>query len=1110
MDLNLNNKKTEDLRIMLKNYDMVTGFTTLKKDELIKTIRAIHRYKNNIQTDYTKFMFGNKEIKLNDEQHKIVTASTENHMRVIAGAGSGKTTTMICRIKYIIDKGVDPERILLTTFNVDAAESMKNKIVELFGFMPKITIGTIDSIACKFYYRYFKQDHYVGISEYATYFLKYLRSNDNMISSIYKYIFFDEFQDVNETQFQILKEFYNSGACITVIGDDSQNIYNFRGSNIKYILNLEQQFKNLNTYKLVNNYRSTPEIINLANYSIKFNTEQIQKEMIPNHDSIGCKPIVKYYPNIRTQNETLYKNILDYHKQGIEYEEIAILCRVNYPLKLLEETIERLNCKSDDKIKYVALVNDDNSDVKPKIKPGHITLTSIHKSKGLEWKIVYILDCCDNRFPSETDKLSIQEERRLFYVATTRAKQYLFYLFSGDERNKSGKAPKLTRFLQEIKKSFYNFENSDNKFYFYDDARSVKWVTGVTETIRLLNEQDIAKLRRDNILPDTNPIITKLHNKYEFNSFITAYYLQSDFGEFIDRYITRSIGRRNDKSFGMVDNPTVIIISACQFTKEELAIYKKYEVNFNLNMKKINEKTADWKYCTLLDENDMGLENVRKIEGCDNAAIRNIINKIMITHKQFGIDINILAGCFNVKNDIPHSVKEKFKLSYEKYGNNNLSSNEIVQDIYNVSLSNTILGGRRRLIYKDVYNHVKDGYDNMFVDMDKYIETLNPEFTKLDCKKLVRNAEYDIMGEIDLVNIDGGKIIDFKCSSSDKFKLEWSLQLLTYLAIMRKGYPDIVINNIEVYNPMQGETYTIDVSNWNKEDELLFYLYEIRVRQITRNALENEEDDSNDLNVPMDYGCNTKLLSMNHIEKYYDGKNIYDFQKIFGDEGNDMLQYYNQNVNKFKQYDILIKKFNDRNNKKYMILDTETTGIPLKNSEYIGELAPYYEVEKYDNARMIQLCWAIYDNGKLIEIENYIIKPNGFKIDNSHIHGITDEIAKGGSNMNMVLAKFIQDLNKVKYIVGHNINFDNNIIMSELYRNKFFEAIKLYKGKKSICTMKNSMSMKINGALKYPSLINLYKFLFGKEFDGQHNAKFDVLATGEVCNELMSRGVITL
>ena len=1111
MELSLENKKVDELKQLLKTYDLVSGITQLKRDDLIKTIRAVKKYKDNKQIDYTQFMFGDKLVKLSEEQYQIIISDIKQNIRIIAASGSGKTSTIICRIKYLIDQQVDPERILVTTFNVESAESIKNKLIELFGFLPKVCVGTIDSIACKYYYRYFKQNFNVGISEYATYLLKYLRSEGNTISSIYQYIFFDEFQDVNETQFQILNCFYNYGCYQTVIGDDSQNIYSFRGSNIKYILNLEQHFKNLKTYKLVNNYRSTPEIIYLANDSIKFNTEQIQKEMIPTKKSIGFIPVVKYFNNPSIQNNEIIKNILEFNKNGIPFEEIVVLCRNNSPLKILEEAIEKLNKKTGNQIKYVSLINDD-SDTKPKMKPNHITLTTIHKAKGLEWQIVFVIDCCDSKFPSETDKLSINEERRLFYVAVTRAKQYLYLFFAGEIQQGVVKIPKVTRFIQELKKDLYNFVNYDKRYYSYDDYRSVKWVCGVTDTIKLLNETDIAKLRERDILPKTNPITKKIHDKYEFNKFITSYYLQADFGEFVDRYLTRSIGKRNNISNGLVDNPTIIIISACQFTNYELIIYKKYETNFKLNMKKINMKTPDWQYLAILNENSIKLEFIKKIENNDKNTIKSIIQKILMTANKFNIDVTVLTNCFSIKNEIPDKIKKKFIESYKRYTDGNIMSNEIGYDIYNISLCGTILNGRRRLLYKDVYDNFRDGYDFLYDDMNKYINNLNPEFTNLMCKKLIHNDEYDIMGEIDLLDVDNNKIIDFKCSSSDKFKLEWLLQLLAYLAIIKKSYPNIQIKELEIYNPMQGETYTLDISDWNKQDEYLSYLYEIRVRQITRNL--DTENQNMTVSFPIKYDNpneeKDKIIAViENLENNLklENANVYDFRKMFGENHTTFINNLVDKKSQFTNHISLINKFDDFNNKKYMVVDTETTGLPEKSD--IGTLPSHTDLNKYKNARMIQICWAIFDGNKLEELEDFYVKPNGFKVENTNIHGITTEMCiKNGKKLNDVLIKFSQSVNKVKFIVGHNIAFDIEIICSELYRNKFDDVINLVKNKQRICTMQKSIPLKVDGSLKAPKLIKLYKYLFNKEFDGQHNAKYDVLATGEVFTELVKRKLI--
>lgn len=540
-------KTVTELKTYLKKYDLISGINKLKKKELLETIKIIEEYKNNKQIDYTQFKLNTQTIKLNAEQHNIVTSNINQNIRIIASAGSGKTTTIICKIKYLIDSCIDPETIMVTTFNVDSAESIRNKLSSIFGFMPKVTVGTIDSIACKYYHRYFRQKHQISVSEYTSYFLKYLQTEENHLQYVFKYIFLDEAQDFNPIQFKILECFYKFGAYICVIGDDAQCLYSFRGSEVGYILNLEKYFNNLVTYKLIQNYRSTPEIIAFANASIKFNTEQLQKDMIANNPSIGFIPTVQYFNDTIIQNACIIKQIIELNKNGIPYEEIAILCRNNSPLKILEELFEKFNSeiKENDnmgEIKYIALITD-NGDVKPKIKKGHVTLTTIHKSKGLEWQVVFVIGCDDNCIPSETDHQSIQEERRLFYVAVTRSKQYLYLYFCGVTRRGEYFEPKITRFIQELDKNLYKFVNYDDKFFSYDDFRTTKWAMGVCDCIKLLNESDLQILRERDILPLNMAITRKVHSSYEFNDFISSYYLQPEFGEFIDRYITRCVGK---------------------------------------------------------------------------------------------------------------------------------------------------------------------------------------------------------------------------------------------------------------------------------------------------------------------------------------------------------------------------------------------------------------------------------------------------------------------------------------------------------------------------------------------------------------------------------------
>ena len=160
--------------------------------------------------------------------------------------------------------------------------------------------------------------------------------------------------------------------------------------------------------------------------------------------------------------------------------------------------------------------------------------------------------------------------------------------------------------------------------------------------------------------------------------------------------------KHNDKSKGLTDVSTIIIISSCQFTNAELLIYKKYEINFKLNMKKINYDTNKWKYITLLNENDQNIKKIKLIELADKININNIVVKLLDTSKKYNIDVSLLASCFSVKNEVPQIIKKKMTEAYNEYSNKNLKTADIVKSIYNISLCGVILDGRRRLMYKNV------------------------------------------------------------------------------------------------------------------------------------------------------------------------------------------------------------------------------------------------------------------------------------------------------------------------------------------------------------------------------------------------------------------------
>src|SRR5690606_28512839 len=114
----------------------------------------------------------------------------------------------------------------------------------------------------------------------------------------------------------------------------------------------------------------------------------------------------------------------------------------------------------------------------------------------------------------------------------------------------------------------------------------------------------------------------------------------------------------------------------------------------------------------------------------------------------------------------------------------------------------------------------------------------------------------------------------------------------------------------------------------------------------------------------------------------------------------------------------------------YLIFDTETTGVPHNKT------APLTDLDNWP--RLVQLAWQLHDHkGKLISQHNYIIRPDGFDIPfkAEQIHGISTKRALDeGHELSKVLGIFIDDINKASLLVGHNIEFDNNIIGAELIR----------------------------------------------------------------------------
>lgn len=180
---------------------------------------------------------------------------------------------------------------------------------------------------------------------------------------------------------------------------------------------------------------------------------------------------------------------------------------------------------------------------------------------------------------------------------------------------------------------------------------------------------------------------------------------------------------------------------------------------------------------------------------------------------------------------------------------------------------------------------------------------------------------------------------------------------------------------------------------------------------------------------------------------------------------------------------------------KVMVIDTETTGLPPR------PWAPVDDNVQWNCCRIVQIAWSIYDvaTGELVRSACHIIDPQrSFEIPAvaARIHGITTDIAHArGVPITDVIAHLSSDLDDVGTIVAYNLQFDDNVILSELHRAAVDpDVIAKWCVKNRQCTMK--MGTEPKG--RWPKLSALYTRLFGKEPDGElHRADTDVRICAE-------------
>ena len=369
---------------------------------------------------------------LNASQLEAVT-STEGFIRVIAGAGSGKTRALARRFAYLVNEiGILPGNILCVTFTNKSANEMRQRIHNLTGDNDTGYISTFhsfcvsvlqeDSHALQYPKSFLVLDNsdidsmlkiiYEGrgltlrnmtfskardmieirkLIKEPEYYLdmlnmsldtlrqKYLTAtepsdiifygylyqekkcfgldyNDLIKFTLYifeqneavkikwqqrlEYIMIDEFQDIDELQYKLMSVLCGYHKNLFIVGDPDQTIYTWRGANVRYLLDFDKIFPSVKTIMMMQNYRSTPQIVSVVNDLIDKNKFRIKKNLMPTIAD-GRKVICHHADTSEREAMWIAEQIQALHGEGTSYREITVLYRAHYITRIVEEVFLR-------------------------------------------------------------------------------------------------------------------------------------------------------------------------------------------------------------------------------------------------------------------------------------------------------------------------------------------------------------------------------------------------------------------------------------------------------------------------------------------------------------------------------------------------------------------------------------------------------------------------------------------------------------------------------------------------------------------------------------------------------------------------------------------------
>lgn len=194
------------------------------------------------------------------------------------------------------------------------------------------------------YQRRLKENNAIDFDDIINYTIKIFKENDDVLdyyTNKFNYILVDEYQDTNKSQFTLIRLLAKAHGNITVVGDNDQGIYSFRGADISNILNFEKDFKGTKIIKLEQNYRCTQNILNAANSVIKNNEVKYKKKLWTENEE-GALPTFHVSDDEYDEGRYIVEEINHLRREEYyKYSDFAILYRMNSQSRAIEEILGR-------------------------------------------------------------------------------------------------------------------------------------------------------------------------------------------------------------------------------------------------------------------------------------------------------------------------------------------------------------------------------------------------------------------------------------------------------------------------------------------------------------------------------------------------------------------------------------------------------------------------------------------------------------------------------------------------------------------------------------------------------------------------------------------------